>query len=119
MCDPRVVSGYALHAHGVAAAAMVVAMSAGCSTERAPAAREMTVFRCAADRSFTVQRDDASAVVIYSGVRYELPRRKSSIGERYGSSSATLIVDGEMAAFVSGTVLNLDFCRAVTRTGDS
>jgi len=94
------------------AAAIIFLGSAACSAEHAQAARATTRFNCAGDRSFTVQRDDASAVVTYSGVRYELPRRRSSIGERYASSSATLIIDGEMAAFVSGTVLNLDFCRA-------
>ena len=75
------------------------------------AASVVTTFQCAGDRFFTVQRDQETAVVVYSDVRYELPRRKSSIGERYATSGTTLIIDGDMAAFVSGSVMNLDFCR--------
>ena len=87
-------------------------LDAGCSPGLAEAARATTLYQCAGERSFTVARDGRTAVVVYSGVRYELPRRKSSIGERYATSGATLIVDGEMAAFVSGSVMNLDVCRA-------
>lgn len=112
MRDPRVVSPRIGPAHRLAAAIIVVVGSAGCSAEPARAARATTLFKCAGHMSFTVQRDEASAIVIHSGIRYELPRRKSSIGERYASDSATLIVDGEMAAFVGRTILNLDFCRA-------
>jgi hypothetical protein len=75
------------------------------------AANGVTTFRCAGDRFFTVQRNEKMAVVVYSNARYELPRRKSSIGERYAKSGTTLIIDGDMAAFVSGSVIDLDFCR--------
>jgi membrane-bound inhibitor of C-type lysozyme len=90
-------------------------VDAGCSPALAEAARATTLYQCAGERSFTVARDDRTAVIVYSGVRYELPRRKSSIGERYATSGATLIIDGKMAAFVTGSVMNLDVCRAAER----
>lgn len=92
--------------------ALILFLSPGCSTQAAQAQRSVTLFRCAGAQSFTVERDDRSAILIYSGVRHELPRRSSSIGERYATSDATLIIDGEMAAFVTSSVINLDFCRA-------
>ena len=90
----------------------ILLLSPGCSTQAAQAAKSVTIFRCAGAQSFTVERDDHSAIVLYSNARYELPRRSSSIGERYATSDATLIIDGEMAAFVTSSVMNLDFCRA-------
>lgn len=91
---------------------LILVLSSGCSTRAAQAQGSVTLFRCAGGQSFTVERDDRSAIVIYSGVRHELPRRSSSIGERYATGDATLIIDGDMAAFVTRSVMNLDFCRA-------
>ena len=98
-----------LHLAGMAAALL---LGPGCSTGAAKASRDITLYKCAGDRSFTVERDDESAIIGYSDRRYELARRSSSIGERYANSEATLIIDGDMAAFVTASVVDLDFCRA-------
>ena len=87
--------------------------TAACSTEAAQAARGRTIFVCAGDRSLTVDRSRKTAVVTYGNARYELPRRPSSLGDRYASLDATLIIDGDMAAFATSTVTDLNLCRAV------
>lgn len=96
----------------IAQGAGLLLFVAACSTPAPQEVTNVTRFRCTGKQSFTVERDEKAAVVIYSGVRYDLPRRSSSIGQRYATSRATLIIDGDMAAFVSEAVLNLDLCRA-------
>lgn len=98
----------------LAPALLVLVHASACSAEDADAATTRTVYRCAGNQSFTVARDARSALVEYSGARYVLPRRSSSIGDRYATRAATLIVDGDMAVFVSTSATNLEFCRATT-----
>lgn len=93
-------------------ALLVLLLLPGCSVQRAQAANSVTLFKCAGAQSFTVERDNERAIVVYASTRYELPKRPSSIGQRYANSLATLIIDGDMAVFVTSKVMNLDFCRA-------
>ena len=99
---------------GLASAVLVVVHASACSADHAEAATTRTVYRCAGSQSFMVARDARSALVEYSGARYVLPRRGSSIGERYATRAATLIIDGDMAVFVSTSATNLEFCRATS-----
>lgn len=70
-----------------------------------------STFLCADNRSFRVERDTNSAIVHYLDVRYHLGRRPSSLGYKYGSPEASLIIDGDYAAFVTETVPDLEDCR--------
>lgn len=83
----------------------------GSSFAQPPSRRAISVFHCLGDRSFTVERDERVAIVRYDSVSHELPRRRSSIGKRYAIGETTLIIDGEFATLVAGSVLNLGFCR--------
>jgi hypothetical protein len=82
----------------------------GCSPIKAAAATNVTRYRCAQDQSFTVNRDANSAVVSYADENYTLARKPSSIGFRYASDIATLIIDDSYAAFVTDTTTDLQEC---------
>lgn len=84
----------------------------GCSAQ-AEADRRRVTYRCGDGRSFEVEQGDRFAIVEHAGARFQLPRRKSSIGTRFASHDATLIVDGESAVFVTPHVLDLNACRAL------
>ena len=81
------------------------------SGAKAAAGTHVARYRCAEDRSFTVDRDDRSAVVTYADEKYPLTRKPSSLGLRYSSDVATLIIDHDFAAFVTDTTINLRECR--------
>ena len=85
----------------------------GCS---APVSPNVATSRyvCNDGRSFSVQRDEDSASILYTDSRYSLPRRPSSIGIKYESPEATLIIDGKFAALVTETIVDLQACRATT-----
>lgn len=70
-----------------------------------------STFLCADDRSFSVERNADGATVHYLDAYYHLSRRPSSIGYKYGSREASLIIDGDYAAFVTETVPDLEDCR--------
>lgn len=91
---------------------LVAALAVGsCSAAKATAGTHVTRYRCAENRSFTVDRDDRSAVVTYANENYLLARKPSSLGLRYSSDVATLIIDDDFAAFVTDTTINLRECR--------
>jgi hypothetical protein len=82
-----------------------------CSAASEPPAYLTATFICADNRSFTVARNAEVATVFFDGAQYRLARRASSIGIKYASSDASLIVDGDFAAFVTEAVPDLDDCR--------
>ena len=86
-----------------------VALLSSCSAAAAPQVRTAT-YACSDGRSFTVRRDDERASIQYADGRYSLSRRPSSIGTKYASPEATLIIDGDFAAFVTETVVDLEGC---------
>jgi hypothetical protein len=90
------------------AAIVIVAILESCM---APAATVRATYRCAGERFFTVDRTSSNAIVHYAERRFELARRPSSVGQKYASTSATLIVDGDFAVFVADHVLDLQACR--------
>lgn len=67
-------------------------------------------FRCAGDRTFTVMRTPRSAIVELGQDRLKLSRRRSSIGEKYSSKTATLIIDGDFAVLVTRQLNGLRAC---------
>jgi hypothetical protein len=68
------------------------------------------VFRCRDGSELTVQYQQQAATVIAGGHSYVLRRRPSNIGERFTSPLATLIVDGDFAAFVADDLHDLRGC---------
>lgn len=86
-------------------------LGSACSATSRSGVPASTTFRCADGRSFLVERDARTATVIFSGISYRLPRRASSIGLRYGSGEAALMIDGDFAAFVTELVPDLNDCR--------
>ena len=83
----------------------------GCSAPSAARSARFATYECSGGKAFTVKRDEARATVRYDEQSYELSRRKSSLGTRYSADGASLIVDGDMAVFVTERVLNLKLCR--------
>lgn len=83
-----------------------------CSNGMAANAPLLTTYRCVDGRTFTVQRGEETAEVGYFNERYRLPRRPSRLGIRYATEDATLIIDGDFAAFVTEHVVDLESCTA-------
>lgn len=71
------------------------------------------MYKCSDGRSFSVTESADAAKVDYFNEHFQLPRRPSGIGTRYASADATLIIDGDMAAFVTETIVDLQACRAL------
>lgn len=88
---------------------VALAVLGGCSASASPAAIN-SVYQCTDGRMFSVARDARRAAVYYENERYSLSRRPSSMGIKYASPEATLIVDGEFAAFVTETIIDLKSC---------
>lgn len=68
-------------------------------------------FQCESS-DFSVEQRGTAAVVRFGDGSYRLERKPSSIGERFASDDATLIIDGDFAAFVAEDRLDLDGCQA-------
>jgi hypothetical protein len=69
-----------------------------------------SIYRCDGGRWFSVHRDKNTARIEYVDDRYSLARRPSSLGIKYASPEATLIIDGQFAAFATETVVDLEQC---------
>lgn len=89
----------------------------GCAQAQGSSPSIVARYDCAENRHFTVQRTDDAAIVSYADQNYTLARKPSSIGLRYASGVATLIIDRDFAAFVSETVVDLENCRSVRKKG--
>ena len=100
-----------VQAGGWRVAALLLAAGV-CSAAQRLSQPQVTLFRCAGGRSFSVASDEKKAIVTASGTHYELRWRPSSIGKRYAARDATLILDGDFAAFVSRTAIDFDLCRS-------
>jgi membrane-bound inhibitor of C-type lysozyme len=83
----------------------------GCAPTKAAAATQVTRYRCAQNQVFTVNRNSEAAIVTYADEDYTLSRKPSSIGLRYASDRATLIIDDDYAAFVTEATNNLHACK--------
>src|SRR6185369_5422887 len=70
------------------------------------------VFGCKDGTSFVgVVRNEIADVTFSHGEQFQLRSKPSSMGQRFVSSVATLIIDGRFAAFVSNTRSDLNQCR--------
>lgn len=79
----------------------IVAPASGTAAVAEPSGAGLWVhYRCAAAKEFSVSRTAAAATVRSVAGTLRLIRGRSSIGQRYGSPAATLILDGEFASLV-------------------
>ena len=70
----------------------------GCS---AGPVEEHMIFECAGQQKIDVHLWPGRATLVTSIGRFDLTARPSSIGRKYSSDAATLIIDDEFAAFVT------------------
>ncbi len=87
-------------------------LSAGCATTAAATAAADLLYQCEGGEAFTVRDSGSAAVVRFTDGDYVLQRKRSSLGRRYASPRAALIIDGETAVFVAEDRLDLDKCTA-------
>lgn len=67
-------------------------------------------YACPASRELTVQNNLATARVTLAGRNYDLQRKRSSIGKKYLSANAALIIDEGSAIFVAEDQLDVGTC---------
>lgn len=79
-------------------------------------AAPVSIYHCDGARSFSVRLTASSAKVSLEGTQFTLPRRASSIGQKYASADGPLILDGDFAAFVTRQDTGLSGCNRVTRS---
>ena len=70
------------------------------------------VFRCRDGSELTVRYQHQTATVLAGGHSYALDWKSSDVGKRFASSRATLIIDGDFAAFVADDLDDLGGCRS-------
>jgi hypothetical protein len=90
--------------------ALLGSISSGFGAAQAEAAPAAVDYSCRANQQLSVQRDSSRARVSLGGRTFDLQRRRSSIGEKYLSPTAALIIDGASAVFVSNDHLDLGIC---------
>jgi hypothetical protein len=64
-------------------------------------ASEARTYSCSRPGSLEVRFTRTTAFVNFERREYQLHRKRSSIGVRYGSPSAALMLDGQFAVFVT------------------
>lgn len=89
---------------------LVASLLAGLGTPPADAARNVIHYNCPGKQELTVQRDAQRAQVSLDGRTYDLQRKRSSIGDKYLSARAALIIDGPSAVFVAENRFELGTC---------
>jgi membrane-bound inhibitor of C-type lysozyme len=87
---------------------------AGAGTLHAETAPAQTKFTCAKGISFAVEYGNGGQIATVRTAHgdFLLNRKISSLGDRYTSSKATLIVDGDFAAFVTEAADDFIQCKA-------
>lgn len=74
----------------------------------------LQTFTCNGGTTFSVLVAGENADVTFSqSERYSLLSKPFSIGQRFVSSTATLIIDGRFAAFVSNGRIELNQCKLI------
>jgi membrane-bound inhibitor of C-type lysozyme len=98
----------------VAAGLLFAVLATLGSAQAAPAATSASTvsvrYACDAHQMLTMQRSRTAASVQFVGRSYDLQRKRSSIGEKYVSPTAALIIDGVSAVFVAEDRLQLGQC---------
>jgi len=96
------------------AAALMSSVLSVLGGAQAHAAPSTTVrYACDARQNLVIERDKGVARVRFVDRTYELKRRASSIGVKYLSPTAALIIDGASAVFVADDRLQLGACTEV------
>lgn len=89
----------------------LMAIALGLGTGRAVSAAPVEVrYVCPRAQTLVVTRSAKFATARFIGRTYKLRRVRSSIGIRYISGTAALIVDGRSAVFVAEDRLHLGTC---------
>ena len=88
---------------------MLATAQAHAQATAAPAAT-VTRYACDGRQNLVVERTAATARVSFIDRTYDLKRKPSGIGIKYGSSDAALIIDGTSAIFVAPDRLQLGAC---------
>lgn len=87
-------------------------MMVGCSAPSAARTELLSTYECANGKAFIVSRDKDFATVDFEEQSYRLARQSSSMGIRYSSGDASLIIDGTLAVFATNSVFDLRMCNA-------
>jgi len=75
-------------------------------------------YACEGRQNLVIQRDRTTASVNFTDRSYDLRRKPSSIGVKYESPTAALIIDGRSAIFVAEDRLQLGACTEAFRLGN-
>jgi hypothetical protein len=94
-------------------AALLIAAATACSSGASGGSDPAQHYRCAGGRTFDVIRSGQIAIVRLGERIYNLQAKPGSVGERYTDRQATLIIDGDFAAFVANDETQLSECRQV------
>lgn len=87
------------------------AVSFGLANADVAQAADSRRYRCQDGTTFKVALSGETAEVSFSpSERYRLIEKRSSLGDRFVSPGATLIIDGRFAAFVTNRRFNLHNC---------
>jgi len=93
------------------AAGLLLGVLAVLGTAQVHAAAPVPIrYACGEGQNLVIQRDRTSAHVNFIDRSYELRRKPSSIGVKYISPTAALIIDGQSAVFVAEDRLQLGAC---------
>lgn len=103
----------------IALALMLVLLPAVACARTGDAKSSPVRYACEGRQNLVVERDKDRARVNFIDRSYELKRRPSSIGIKYGSSSAALIIDGPSAIFVADDRLQLGTCTEAFPVADA
>ena len=91
--------------------ALIAGLCGAVAAAGADAAQAPVRYTCPADQDLTVQRTASTARVSFNGRSYDLQRKHSSIGDKYLSANAALIIDGPSAVFVADGTLGMGACQ--------
>ncbi len=91
----------------IAAALLSLVMALAPPAFAAPAASK---FVCANNPSFSVAISERAATVHTGSVALQLPRKQSSIGQKFAAPGVTLIIDGHFAALIGTKLPRFDQC---------
>lgn len=101
-----------------ASSQLLLALAAWCLSSSVEAAeRPPQTFACSGGTTFDVLVNGKAAEVSFSQTeRYSLRSKPSSLGRRFVSPGATLIIDGTFAAFVTSARRDLQHCMLVDQS---
>jgi hypothetical protein len=94
-------------------AALLIAAATACSLDAPASSDPAQRYLCAGGRTFDIIRSGEVAIVRLGERTYNLHAKRGSLGERYTDRRATLIIDGDFAAFVANDETQLSDCRQV------